>query len=337
MRTKTPPPSVLDDNTLSVPLSVGDNTFIITLPKIAVLERFAFINQNAAANGEFDLSVSNYRLGSSDPKWIRVQQTTPFTGKRLISLPVMGTEAKYVKITFHVQKEGRLAGLALYGSRTLENFAARHVLRARSEFSFASTRRIQRPEDTLVFNFANQYARARVAFVSSGSPSSATRLIDDDVATSFVFSPRDEHPTVIIEMAGRQNLHRVSAVFQAEQGKVDVYLLNQLGENPGDLSGLTPIASAVDKNGDGKAAVNFDPQNARYVAVRWSRPATHGRAFEVAEVAGFSVIPFSVFDMEEIPLAFADAGTQKPGEGGSDFSNSLGTLADPPILRPVSP
>src|SRR3954463_6658245 len=69
---------VLDDNTISCPLPVGDNTFIITLPRIAVLQRFAFINQNAAAQGEFELAVSNYRLGSRDPKWITVQSGAPF-------------------------------------------------------------------------------------------------------------------------------------------------------------------------------------------------------------------------------------------------------------------
>src|SRR3954452_2139232 len=43
----------LGDNTISRPLAVGDNTFIMTRPRIAVLQRFAFINQNAPAQGEF--------------------------------------------------------------------------------------------------------------------------------------------------------------------------------------------------------------------------------------------------------------------------------------------
>ena len=329
---------VLDDNTLSCPLTLGNNTFIVTLSRIALLERFAIINQNAAAEGEFEVAVSNYRLGSQDPKWKQVQATTPFTGKRLVSLPVVGTEAKYVRLTFTVRKEGRLAGLGLYGTRTLESFAARHILRAQHHYNFASTRAVARPEDTLVFNFANQYARAHVAYVSSGSPAAAVRLIDDDVATSFAFSPRDEQPTIIIALAEAQKLHRVSIVFQAGQEKMEVYLLNELGENPGELRGLTPVATVENSApGDGQAAVNFPTQSARFIAVRWKRSKSHARAFAVAEIAGFSGVPVSVFDMEETSNAWVDAGTRKPGEGGTDFSNSLGTLAVPPVLGPVSP
>jgi hypothetical protein len=337
-RNENPAALVLDDNTLSCPLSVGDNTFIVTLPRIAVLERFAFINQNAATHGDFELSVSNYRLGSNDPKWIPVQTSTRFTGQRLVNFLVMGVEAKYVKLSFHVQKEGRLAGIALYGSRTLEGFADRHVLRAQSAYTFASTRpaSVTRPEDTLNFNFANRYAHGRVAYVSSGEPTSSPRLIDDDVATSFSFSPRDEHPTLIVELAERQNLHRVSAVYDTDKGQLDVYLLNELPANPGDLRGMKPVASIVDDKGAGQAAVDFAPTNARYVALRWSRAKPGPQPFGVAEVASFSVVPLSVLDLEEAP-ALADSGTVKPGEGGPDFSNTLGTLADPPTIGPVSP
>jgi hypothetical protein len=335
-KNENPAALVLDDNTLSCPLIVGDNTFIITLPRIAALERFAFINQNAAAHGDFELSVSNYRLRPKDPKWIPVQRATLFTGKRLISLAVVGMEAKYVKLSFHVQKEGRLAGIALYGSRTLDSFAARHVLRAQSTYTFASVRPVTiiRPEDTLNFNFANRYARGQVAYVSSGEPASSPRVIDDDVSTSFSFSPGDNHPTLIVELAEQQNLHRVSAVYDPEEGQLDVYLLNELPADPGDLHGMKPVASIVDDKGTGQAAADFAPSSARYVAFRWSRAKPQGHPFAVAEVAGFSAVPISVLDLEEAPIL---ADTSKPGESGSDFSNRLGTLADPPMTGPVSP
>jgi len=54
---QSPTALVWDDNTLSCPLPVGDTTFIVTLPKITLLDRFAFINENAAARGEFQLAV----------------------------------------------------------------------------------------------------------------------------------------------------------------------------------------------------------------------------------------------------------------------------------------
>jgi hypothetical protein len=69
---------MLDDNTLSCPLAVGDNTFIISLPRTSVLQRCAFVDRNSLAQGEFELAVSNYRLGSSDSGWKKVLQPSVF-------------------------------------------------------------------------------------------------------------------------------------------------------------------------------------------------------------------------------------------------------------------
>jgi hypothetical protein len=326
---------VLDDNTLSCPLPVGENTFIVTLPRISVLERFAFINQNAAGQGEFELAVSNYRLGSNDPKWVAVQAPRGFGGQRLLNVSIPGVEGKYVRLSFHVRKEGRLAGVALYGSRTLANFAERNVLRAQTAYGVGSMRLVTHPEETLNFNFANQYARARVAYVSSGGMASASRMIDDDVVTSFAFSVKDVRPTVIIALADRQSLHRVSAVYEMQQGQVEVYLLDELGSTPGDLSGAKLIASVTDQTADGRTAVNFNPRGARYIALRWTPRTAQSRPVEVAEIAAFGAVPLSVLDLTESPNTFAQ--TSRPGEGSQDFSNSLGTLANPPTLAPVSP
>jgi hypothetical protein len=101
-------------------------------------------------------------------------------------------------------------------------------------------------------------------------------MIDDDVITSFQFASMDPNPTVVVELADRERLHRVSAVYKMEKGRLDVYLLPELGSNPGDLVGATPVASVTDTNGGGKAAVDFDPHGARYVALRWT--SSDGRA-----------------------------------------------------------
>jgi hypothetical protein len=326
---------VLDDNTLSCPLPVGDSTFIITLSRIAVLQRFAFINQNASAQGEFELAVSNYRLGSHDPKWVSVQSGAAFTGKRLVTLPVLGMEARYVKLTFHVKKQGRLAGIALYGGRTLETFADRNILRAQTVYSMDALRLVTHPEDTLNFNYANEYARGQIVYVSSGQAPLALRMIDDDVATSFSFAARDPHPTVIVALANRQNLHRVSAVYEMQQGHLDVYLLDQLGSTPGDLNGAKAIGSINQEKGDGNAAVEFETHGARYVALQWTPTGTRSKALEVAEIAAFGSVPLSILNLEEVPNAFAE--NSKPGEGAPDLSNSLGTIAIPPSLPVVSP
>jgi hypothetical protein len=316
---------LLDDDTLSYPLPEGDTTFLLSFPRTSMLDRFTFVNENASAAGEMKISVSNYRLPAQSSKWNEVNSGTSFTGQRLFDLSLLGTEARFVKLSFHVTKAGGIAALGLYGGQSLQKFAARQrgVVRATN---LAATRRL---EDMLNFNFANLYARARIVFVSSGIEQSAKRMIDDDVATAFQFAPADPSPTVIVELADRERLHRVSAVYKMEKGRLDVFLLQDLKADPGDLAGAAPVASASDTDGDGKAAVDFDPHGARYVALRWTpADATAAHGFEVAEVSAFGEMPLSMLSTQELPDIYAD--------------NSIGLMGPPlvvqaPVLPLVSP
>ncbi|MEY2549460.1 MAG: hypothetical protein QOD64_2042 [Verrucomicrobiota bacterium] len=308
---------LLDDDTLNYPLSEGDTTFVISFPRTSTLARFTFVNENAAATGEIKIAVSNYRLPANSRKWIEVNSGTSFTGKRLFDLSLAGTEARYVKISFHVTQGGLIAGLGLYGEQSLQKFAARQ----RGTTRMTNTAATRRLEDMLNFNFANLYARAAIVFISSGPEEYAKRMIDDDVITSFQFAPADPHPTVIVELAERERLHRVSAVYKMEKGRLDVFLLEDLGTNPGDLSGRTPIASVTDAEGGGKAALDFDPSGARYVALRWTPAnanAPHG--FEVAEVSAYGEMSLSMLSTVELPDIYAD--------------NSIGLMSPPLIVQP---
>jgi hypothetical protein len=340
---------LLDDDTLNYPLPEGDTTFILTLSRTSTLDRFTFVNENAAAVGELTVAVSNYRLPAQSRKWNEVNGSTPFTGKRLFDLSLLGTEARYVKLSFHVTKGGSIAALGLYGEQSLQKFAARQrgVVRITNS---AATRRL---EDMLNFNFANLYAQARIVFISSGTEEKARRMIDDNVVTAFEFAPADPHPTVIVELSDLERLHRVSAVYKMEKGRMDVFLLHDLGTDPGDLSGATPIASTTDTDGDGKSAVDFDPHGARYVALRWTPAGREARftadskdqadyetpsdladvakgphGFEVAEVSAFGEMPLSMLSTQELPDVYAD--------------NFIGLKSPPlvvqaPVLPVVSP
>ena len=308
---------ILDDDTLSYPLAQGETTFILTFPRTSSLDRFTFVNENASAVGEMKVSVSNYRLPAHSPKWLEVNGATPFTGKRLVDLSLLGVEARYVKLSFQVEKAGRIAALGLYGAQSLQKFAARQrgIIRV---VNHAAKRRL---EDMLNFNFANLYARARVVFVSSGAKEFARRMIDDDAVTSFQFAPTDPHPTVVVELAESERLHRVSALYKMQKGRLDVYLLDELRANPGDLSGLRPVASVTDAVGGGKAAVDFDPKGAQYVALRWTPAEQHsGKTFEVAEVSAFGDMPLSMLSTSELPDVYAD--------------NSMGLMSPPLITQP---
>jgi hypothetical protein len=308
---------LFDDDTLNYPLSEGDTTFVVSFPKISTLDRFTFVNENGAAAGEMRIAVSNYRLPANSHKWIDVNGGTSFAGKRLFDLSLAGTEARYVRLTFHVTKAGNIAGLGLYGAQSLQKFAARQ----RGAIRVINTAATRRLEDMLNFNFANLYARARVVYISSGPRELANRMIDDDVITAFEFAPADPNPTVIVELADRERLHRVSAVYKMAKGRLDVFLLEALGANPGDLSGAKPAGSVADTDGDGKAALDFDPHGAHYVALRWT-PAddSEPRSFEVAEVSAFGEMPLSMLSTTETPDIYAD--------------NTIGLMTPPLVLQP---
>jgi hypothetical protein len=326
---------IMDDDTLSCPLQEGETTFIISFPKTSLLDRFTFVNENAGVQGEMKIAVSNYRLPADSPKWTEVSGKTAFTSKRFFNLSMVGVEARYVKLSFHVEKGGHIAGLGLFGSVSLEKYAKRQD----NVFRVANTLPTDRLEDMLNFNFANLYAKAEVVFVSSGASVTARSMIDDDTMTAFPFAPSDPHPTVIVELAARERLHRVSALYKMQAGQLDVYLLNELAENPGDLTGARHISSVRDADAQGKAAVNFDPQGARYVALRWTPAAADdARGFEIAEINAFGDMPLSMLNTSGTLEVYArnTVGIPLPGEGGPDFSNTLGTLANPPVIPAVS-
>ena len=330
---ENPTALIMDDDTISCPLQGGQTTFVIALPKAALIDRFTFVNENAAARGELKIAVSNYRLPANSSKWTEVEGVIPFSRKRLFNLSMLGVEAKYVRLSFHVEKEGRIAALGLYGEESLRKFAEKQGRIIQVKNSAAALNL----ENVVNFNFANLYARAHVVFVSSGSPFAAERMIDDDTVTSFHFSKSDPHPTVVVELADREQLHRISALYKMQAGRLDVYLTDELPPDPTNLSDLTPIATITDP-GNGKAAVNFNPHDARYVALRWTPDSTQNGNddFEFAELNAFGDVPLSILQTTAVPL-YASNVRSLPGEGGPDFSNKLGTLADPPTVPELSP
>jgi hypothetical protein len=109
----------LDNGTVSCSLPEGDTTFIISLVRSSPLDRFTFINENTTARGELRIAVSNEKLSADSDKWTPVDGATSFKRKRLFSVSVLGVEAKYVRLTFHVEHENDMAALEWQGIRTV--------------------------------------------------------------------------------------------------------------------------------------------------------------------------------------------------------------------------
>src|SRR6266567_4335799 len=109
----------LDNDTISCSLPEGDATFIISLERSSPLDRFTFINENTTARGELRIAVSNEKLSADSDKWTPVDGATSFKRKRLFSVSVLGIEAKYVRLTFHVEHENDIAALGWQGIRTV--------------------------------------------------------------------------------------------------------------------------------------------------------------------------------------------------------------------------
>ena len=97
---------IMKNDAISCPLPEGESTFIISFLRISRLDRLTFVNENANVKGEMRIAVSNHRLPADSPKWIEVSGKTAFTQKRRLYLSMVGVEARFVKLSFHVKRRG---------------------------------------------------------------------------------------------------------------------------------------------------------------------------------------------------------------------------------------
>jgi len=96
---------IMEDDTVTCVLKEGETNFVIELPDVAVPDRFTFLNENGKAHGELKISVSNQRLSPNSPDWKEVDGVIPFSHKRLFGVSLLGIEAKYVRLSFRVEKQ----------------------------------------------------------------------------------------------------------------------------------------------------------------------------------------------------------------------------------------
>jgi hypothetical protein len=101
---------IMEDDTVTCLLQEGETNFVIELPGSAKMDRLTFLNENARARGELKIAVSDRRLAPSSSGWTEVEGVIPFAHKRLFGVSLLGIEAKYVRLSFRVEKQGVAAG-----------------------------------------------------------------------------------------------------------------------------------------------------------------------------------------------------------------------------------
>jgi|tagenome__1003787_1003787.scaffolds.fasta_scaffold20989851_4 hypothetical protein len=100
---------IMEDDTVTCVLQEGETNFVIELPDVSVPDRFTFLNENGKARGELKISVSNQRLAPNSAAWKEVEGVIPFAHKRLFGVSLLGIEAKYVRLSFRVDKQTPIA------------------------------------------------------------------------------------------------------------------------------------------------------------------------------------------------------------------------------------
>ncbi len=80
----------------------GASAFVIPLRDRATGGDLVFVNEHAAAEGELSIAVSNRSLAADSPHWNAVEGRIRFRNKRLVTVSLVGVEAKFVRVKFQV-------------------------------------------------------------------------------------------------------------------------------------------------------------------------------------------------------------------------------------------
>lgn len=162
---------LMDDDTITCLLQEGETNFVIELPRAALLDRFTFLNENTAARGELRIAVSNHRLPANSADWKEVEGIVPFAHKRLFGVSLLGIEARFVRLSFHVEKQGRIAAVARYGEKGRDD-AAGTTDSPKADQSLTAFQ-VSGLDGALDSKFAASHSRDGALLLTSNSPSVA--------------------------------------------------------------------------------------------------------------------------------------------------------------------
>jgi hypothetical protein len=148
---------IMDDGTITCLLQEGETNFVVEMPRTGAADRLTFLNENASARGEIRIAVSNRKLSANSPGWSEVEGIVPFAHKRLFGVSLVGIEAKYIRVSFRVEKEGKVSSRATHD--------VQQTARGRMDFAKSDL------DAALNSTFASLYSRAAEPLLSFNSDS----------------------------------------------------------------------------------------------------------------------------------------------------------------------
>jgi hypothetical protein len=291
-----------DDPTTGYQIPAGISSILVALANVENIQSVSFLNDGA--QGDLTISISNADVPDNSPEWHQIEKSEMVPGA--VAAKIGPDEAKYVKLSFHTTHPGRIAAFGVFATPALSDFAMPRPRKVTFEDSSASFALINS-------NYSDVHAKARGLYVSSGDLNRVNDMIDDQAATAYRFASDDPAPTAVIDLGRERNLSRLSAIYTAQPGSVDFYVLRNLptgsveegtgvqevanvgqgADLPFSLkvsqeafAGLKPVGSVL-SHGEGRASVDFPEVVGRYVMLRWHPASRRGENFSIAQVAAF--------------------------------------------------
>ncbi len=212
-----------DDPTIGYPLVTGSTTVVYTMREISIVRRLQFLNLNV--RGTIAVYSSTEKLDYDDPAWKPLVTKTPIGQKTATEFRLPATEAQFLRVDFQVEREGRIAGFAVFGEESIQDFL---------EDRDGSLAAEQSDRTRVDYDLASLYAGAHIRFISSASDlQSIPNTIDDSALTGASFSPDDEFPTIVVDLGRPQPVNRVSVVSSSHPGVIEIFLRDSKEDDEG--------------------------------------------------------------------------------------------------------
>ncbi len=296
-----------DDPTTGYQLPAGKSSVLVSLANIENIQSLSLLNDGA--KGGLTIALSNADVPTSSPEWRNVE--IPGMTEGPVTVNIGPGEAKYVRLTFDITVPGRIAALGVYATPAVSDFTMPRPRKVSFENESASFALIN-------YNFTDLHVRARALYASSGDLEQANKMIDDQPGSAYRFAAGDTAPTAVIDLGRERVLSRISAIYAAQPGSVDFYVLSNLpidkpaDASAADQSAIQQIANVAQSTGlpgsiklseaafarlkavgsvignsKGRVSLDFPATTGRYVMLKWHPASLNGEAFSVAQVAAF--------------------------------------------------